>query len=191
MPDLAKMFSELSPIGKSLFIAAFACLLLAFMDRLILGPILTEMKVMDAEIEAKKETVRRNLRIISFNDKIVDEYHQYRDYLDTGERTQEEIVGDLLRKIELFAKQQSISIINIRPGDVQENPVFHTYRTGLECEGTLKDVLAFMNLLEESDYLFQITKYSMVPKSKNGEIVTVNMDISRILITAEDMVFAA
>jgi len=187
MIDVGKFYADLSPLGRGLFVAALICFFMAAMDRLVLGQILSKMKVMDVEIEAKKEEVRRNLRIISFKDRILEEYTGYKDYLDTGEKTQEEIVGALLRKIENFANDQSISILNIRPGDMEENPVFQVYKTGLECEGTLVDLLAFMNHLEESDYLFQITKYSMTPKSKTGEVLKCSMDIERTLITLEEI----
>ncbi|MDD5218592.1 MAG: hypothetical protein PHN49_03025 [Candidatus Omnitrophica bacterium] len=187
MINIGKIYSELSQVGKILLFVAVGIVFLFFMDQLVLGPILTRMKIMDAEIEAKKETIRRNMRILSFKESILKEYASYNEYLDSGEKTQEEIVGALLRKIETLAKQQNISIINIRPGDVIENPVFQEYRTSLECEGTLTDLLTFMNLLEESDYLFQITRYKMSPKSKGAEVIKCEMDIARILITAEEV----
>lgn len=185
MINLGKIYSELNQVGKGLFVAAFVFVFLALMDRLVLGPILSHMKVYDAEIDAKKETIKRNYRILSFRESIMGEYENYSQYLDTGEKSQEEIIGALLRKIETLAKQHSISILNIRPGDVQENPVFQEYKTSLECEGALADMLTFMHMLEESDYLFQITQYAMVPKSKSGDILKCTMDISRTLITDE------
>ncbi len=187
MIDIGKIYSELSAIGRILFVAAFVCIFLALMDQLVLGAIFSHMKILDAEIGAKKETVRRNLRILSFKERILEEYKGYSDYLDTGEKSQEEIIGALLRKIENFAKQHSISILNIRPGDVAENPVFQVYKTGLECEGTLADMLSFMHKLEESDYLFQITRYNLLPKSKSGEVIKCDMDIERTLITSEEV----
>jgi len=188
MVDIGKFYSGLSQIGKGLFIACFLCIFIAAMDLFVLGPILSHMKVMDVEIETQKASLRRNLRIISFKDRILGEYDKYGDYLDSGEKSQEEIIGDLLRKIEHFAKQQHISILNIRPGDVEENPVFQEYKTGLECEGSLQDLLSFMSLLEESDYLFQIIRYNMVPKSRKGAVIKCDMDIARILITSEEFV---
>lgn len=185
MVNIGKIYSELTPIGKVLFVLAMLGIFFATMDRLVLGPILSQMKILDAEIDAKTETVRRNLRILSFEDRIMQEYAQHSEYLDSGSKSQEEIIGALLKKIELFAKQQSISILNIRPGDVVENPVFHEYHTGLECEGPLPALLEFMKALEESDYLFQITKYTMTPKSKTGEIIRCDMSITRFLIAGE------
>ena len=65
------------------------------------------------------------------------------------------------------------------------NPLYKEYLTTIECEGSLSNLLAFMDALEASDFLFRIMSYSMTPKSKTGEVVTGYIKISRILITAE------
>ena len=59
------------------------------------------------------------------------------------------------------------------------------YKTTLECSGKLKDILEFMQALEESDYLFQITKYSLTPKAKGSDVMKCSLSMSRIFITAE------
>ncbi|MFZ5801758.1 MAG: hypothetical protein ACOY3K_01415 [Candidatus Omnitrophota bacterium] len=187
MVDLGKVYADLSPIGRILLIIAAICVFIALMDLIVLGPIVSRLQVLDAEIAAKQETARRNLRILSFEDRIMEEYHMYSDYLDSGARSREEIIGELLKKIEIFAEQQQVSILNVSPGDVKENPVFQEYTTKLKCEGGLEDVLSFMNMLEESDYLFQITHYKFVPKSKKGDILECEMDIARTLIKAESI----
>ena len=50
-------------------------------------------------------------------------------------------LNEVGKEIESIAGQKSITIINIKPGDVQENPVFHEYKTSLECSGKLADLL--------------------------------------------------
>jgi hypothetical protein len=73
------------------------------------------------------------------------------------------------------------------PGELEDKPIYKIYKTTLDFEGVLKDVLVFMNQLEESDNLFQIVRYQMEPKSKAGTQMKCNMDVTRILITEEDM----
>ena len=57
----------------------------------------------------------------------------------------------------------------------------------MDCEGTLTNLLALMNTLEQSDYLFQITRYSLEPKSKGADILKASFDIARYLIPAEPL----
>lgn len=182
---LEKLLSQLTPRGKILLAVTVACVLLMLMDRIVLGPILEQIKQLEVDIEVKKETVKRYRRILSFKSSIIEEYSQYSSYLDSGEKTQEEIVAALLKKMETLAKKQSVTVSNIKPGDVEKSLLYEEYKTGVECEGALSNVLAFMNLLEQSDYLFQIIKYELVPKSKGAEIVKCAMDVSRVLIEAE------
>lgn len=176
---------KLSKKERTLLFVTVGFVSLALLDAFVLGPILSRSHIMDAEIQAKEETIKRNLRIISFRDSIESEYKGYQSYLDSSDKGREEIIGDLLKKIEVIAKDHKIGIINIQPGDMVENPVFQEYKTSLECEGAFADILAFMKDLEVSEFLFKITKYSMIPKSKGGEVLTCTMDISRVFITEE------
>ena len=182
---LGDFYSKLAKREKLVLFAAFFCALTALMDRLVLGPILSQQKLLQAEIDTKVQTIRRNLRILSFKESILKEYAKYRDYLDTGKKSKEEIVSALLREIETIASQKSITISNIQPGDVENNPIMEEYKTSLECTGKLRDILEFMQALEESDYLFQITKYTLTPKSKGSDIMKSSLSMSRVFMTAE------
>ena len=100
---------------------------------------------------------------------------------------QEEIIAALLKKIETLASQQSVTVTNVRPGDVEDKSNFRIYKTSIDCEGKLGNILSFVNLMEQSDYLFQVERYTMSPKSKGSEITKCTFDIARILITAENI----
>lgn len=183
--QIGAFIAKLKPREKMMALIAFAVIFIALMDRLILGPILSQLKVMDAKIETKAEAIKRDKKVSTFRGRIMEEYSKYKNYLDTGEFSQEEIIAALLKKIESLANQQAITIKNIQPGDIEEKPIFQIYKTTIDCEGTLTNMLTLMSLLEQSDYLFEITHFSIGPKSKGADIVKCNMDIARTLIGAE------
>ena len=185
--DLEEIFSKLNSQSRILFIVAVAFVAFAVMDRLMVGPFTSQMKYMEAESKAQKESIRRSKRIVSFRKGILEEYSKYSTYLDTGEMTQEEIIAALLKKIETLASQQTVTVSNVRPGAVEEKPNFRVYKTSIDCEGKLGNILSFINLLEQSDYLFQVERYTMAPKSKGSDITKCTLDIARILITAENI----
>lgn len=187
MQKLREIYSKMSPREKGLFYGAVGALIFMMTDLLVLNPILSEIKVLEAEILAKSQSIQRDMRIISFKDSIVSEYVRYEQHLDSGEKTQEEIIAGLLKKLETVAAQNNIKITNVMPGELEDKPIYKIYKTTLEFEGTLKETLLFMNVLEESDNLFQITRYMIAPKNKSGQSMKTNMDVSRILITAEDI----
>jgi len=184
LKDLYKNFSNRERI---LFYVTIGALVFMMADLLVLGPVLSQISILDGEIKAKSQAIQRDMRIYSFRESIFKEYHHYESYLDSGDRTQEEIIAKLLRKLETLAAANTITITNVMPGELEDKPIYKIYKTSLNFEGTLKDVVTFMNLLEESDNLFQIGRYQLEPKSKTGTQMKCNMDVSRILITAEDM----
>lgn len=185
--NIEEIFSKLEGNGRILFIVAAIFIALAVTDRLMIGPFTSQMNYMKAESKAQQESLRRSKRVVSFRDGILEEYSKYSTYLDTGEMSQEEIIAALLKKIETLASQQSVTVTNVRPGDVEEKPNFKVYKTSIDCEGRLGNVLSFINLLEQSDYLFQVERYTMGPKSKGSDITKCSFDIARILITAENV----
>lgn len=185
--NIEEIFSKLSPQSRVLFIVTVIFVALALMDRLMVGPFTSRMNYMEAESRARKEDIKRSKRIISFREGILQEYGKYSTYLDTGEMTQEEIIAALLKKIETLASQQSVVVTNARPGDVEDKFNYRIYKTSIDCEGKLVNVLSFVNLMEQSDYLFQVERYTMGPKSKGSEITKCTFDIARILISAENI----
>lgn len=185
--NFQEFVSKLTKNEKTLALITGFVIFVALMYGLMVGPVLTKMKLIDTDIAAKREEIRRDRRIISFKDRILEEYAKSNTYLDSTEKNSEEIIAALLKKIENLAKQHTITVKDIRPGDVEVKPQFQIYKTSMDCEGTLPNVLEFMNALEQSDYLFQITRYSIAPKSKGADIMKSTMDIARHLIQAEKL----
>ena len=118
--NIEEIFSKLSGKSRILFIVAATFVALALMDRLMVGPFTSQMETLAAEGKAQKESLRRSKRVVSFREGILQEYAKYSTYLDTGEMTQEQIIAALLKKIETLATQQSVTVTNTRPGDVEE-----------------------------------------------------------------------
>lgn len=181
-----EFYAKLSKNEKLLLLIASCCVILVLMDQLVLGPILSQIKLLDAEIKAKSQTIRRNLRILSFRDSIMSEFSKYSHYFDMGGKSEDEIISNLLKAIEGVAKDKEITISNVKPGDFENNPVFRVYKTSLECMGKLSDLLQFMSALEESDDLFQIERYALTPKSKGSDIMKCSIDVARIFMTLEN-----
>ena len=55
---IGDFYSKLAKREKILFFAAFLFTLIAFMDRFVLGPILQQQKLLQAEIDVKLQTIR-------------------------------------------------------------------------------------------------------------------------------------
>lgn len=184
---LEEMYKKMNQREKIILGVAIFSFVLMLTDLTVLGPIMSKIKILDSDIASKSQAIQRDMRILSFKDSIVSEYKNYETFLDVGDQAQEEIIATLLSKLENLAAQHEIKMTNIMPGEIEEKPIYKVYKTTLDFEGSLRSVLIFMSLLEESDNLFQISRYNMVPKNRSGKMIKVNMDVSRILITAENL----
>lgn len=179
-------FTKLSKNEKVLFVVAFVGLVIVIMDTLVLGPILSQIKVLDVEIVTKSEMIKRDLRLLTFKDGILTQYADYISYMDSGEKSAEEIISSLLKKIETIAIEKSVGISNQQVGEASQGSIFQEYKTSLQGEGTLLNVLGFMHALEQSDYLFRVTKYNLAPKSKGADVIKFTMDMGRVLVMVDD-----
>ncbi len=183
--NVGEFLSKRTKTEKILGFAAAFFIFFAVMQGLVLGPILQKISEIDVQIETTRDEIRRDRRILSFKERIVEEYVKSSNYLDESDRSSEEIIATLLNKIENTAQTHTITVKDIRPGDTEVKPQFKVYKTSLDCEGTLTNLLAFMQDLEQSDYLFQISKYSFAPKSKGADVLKATLDIARYLIPVE------
>ncbi len=185
--NLGEFLSQRTKTEKTLGFATAFVVFFGIMQGVVIGPILTKMNTIDSDISQSRDEIRRDRRILSFKDRILDEYAKSSAYLDSTDTSSEEIIATLLKKIENSARDHSIVVKDIRPGDTEVKPQFKIYKTSMDCEGTLSNLLALMNTLEQSDYLFQITRYSLEPKSKGADILKATLDIARYLIPAEKL----
>ena len=182
-----EFFSQRTKGEKTLGFMTAMIVFGALMYGFVIGPILDKINTIDTDISSTRDIIRRDRRILSFKHRIFEEYSKSNSYLDASQKSSEEIVATLLKKIESVSKDHSITIKDIRPGDTEMKPQFKVYKTSMDCEGTLADLLAMMTTLEQSDYLFQITRYTLAPKSKGADILKATFDIARYLIPAEKL----
>lgn len=185
--DINEFITKRSKREKIVLLVAVSIVGVALMDGLVIGPIASRLKKLDAAIETKKQEVRRDLRILSFSESILEEFEQYRKYFSEFEQTDEEIKAEYLRELEMLARVKEITIIDIETTEMRENPLVSEYQIEMKCEGSLGNVLTYINFLEESNFLFQIQGYELTPKSKDGSVMKVSLSISRLLIMSEDL----
>ncbi|OGW79808.1 MAG: hypothetical protein A3G33_02865 [Omnitrophica bacterium RIFCSPLOWO2_12_FULL_44_17] len=186
MFDQAIAYYQKSPkLTKILFLVASAVVSFAIIYFLVLGPIFSQLNTMSAEIKAKSQTIKQNLRMLSMKNSIMRDNDKVANYLSEGNLSKEEIIAGHLHEVENLANMHQVTINKIESGNIAENPLCKKYEISVDCEGVLSDILAFMNDLEDSEYLFQITNYRLNPKTKQGTVIKAFLGVSRIVVSAE------
>ena len=166
---------------KMVFYAAALVISLVFLDRLMLGPILSKIQYLDEQVKQEETTVKNILRFMSQKDKIMREVQKYESVSSTS-RSQEEDISLLLKEIENIAGKSSVYIVDIKPKGMQTGEFYNQYIVDVSCEAQMEQLLAFMYAVETSVKMLKIDKYSITPKTRGSRTTVCRMTISKLIM---------
>ena len=178
-------FTKLSDQEKKIFYVAIAVVLLMALDRVFLGPVLSRMKSLDVEIAQQKNVIQRDLRFLSYKDRIMKENETLKSYYETKSKTVDEIIAVFLKNLEGMATQSQVNLIKVSPTDSKRKKGYIEYYASLECEGFLENLATFMHAIDTSNDLLKIIKVNMGLKRASGEEILCNMVVAKIIIDSD------
>ncbi|MFH1360024.1 MAG: type 4a pilus biogenesis protein PilO [Candidatus Omnitrophota bacterium] len=181
---IQKFLGKLTPQEKKIFYLAMAFVLVAFFDRLFLGPALSRLSSLEDEIEEQKNVIKRDLRFLLYKDKIIKENMDFSIYYSAGQKTEEEIIAAFLKDIEILASEAKVNLIKVNPSDSRQKRGYVEYYANLECDGTLENVTRFMYLIDTSPTLLKITQVNINPKRASAEEVAVTLAVKKVIVGA-------
>lgn len=183
---IQKFISKLSGKEKKILYATIGVVLMAFMDRLFLGPVTARLSVLDEEIKTQENSIKRDLRFLSYKDRIIKERKLLNKYYVKKMQSEEEIIAAFLKRIEMLASDSKITLVKVTPTESEQKKGSIEYYASLECTGKLKDVVTFMHLIDSSPELLKIIKFSISAKKASPDEVLSSMTVSKIIIEAEN-----
>ena len=178
-------YTKLSEQEKKIFYVAVSIVFLMVLDRAFLGPVLSRMKSLDAEIAQQKSVIQRDLRFLSYKDRILKENETLKSYYENETKTVEEIIAVFLKNLEMMATQSKVNLIKVAPTDSKQKKGYIEYYASLECEGFLENLVTFMHAIDTSDDLLKIIKVDMGLKRASGEEILCNMVVAKIIIDSD------
>jgi len=176
---LYNYLSRLSKREKIILYAAAIVISLLLLDRLIISPVFNRINFLNAEIRAKEQSVKRNVRILSQKDKIIAESEKYASVL-SHDKTEEEEMTSVMKEVENLASKNSVYLIDMKPSAVKTIGQSKQYIVNLGCEAQMGQLVEFMYGIENSKELLTIEKYQIGPKSKDSSVARCGMSISKI-----------
>ncbi len=153
---------------------------LALMDRIIVGPIFSRLKLLDDRIKTQEESIRKNARIVSEKDRVMASVKEYSIYARKA-RSQEEESATLLDEVERLARKTSLYVVDMKPLAMEEDAVSRKYAVDLNCEAQMEQIMNFMYEVESSKGLLVVESFNITPKSKDSSIAKCNMKISSVI----------
>ncbi len=180
---IQQWFVKLSAGERKLFYGAAAFLLLAVIDRSFWGPVRAQLKQVEERIRHEEGNIRQNLRLLAYKKRILEEQDVFSSYFIQKVSSEEEIIAEFLKKIEIMATEANINLIKVTPSEGKQRKGFKEYLASLECAGNMEQLIKFLHLIDGSKDLLRTSKLALLPK-KGSETNEVNatMAITKVLI---------
>ncbi len=186
MGFIQKIISGLSDTGKKLMAVALIVLLVALFDRLLISPTMSKLSSIDQEITKEENVIRQDLRFLRQKDRVIKQAQAYEPFLTEKILSDDEMIAAFLKRLEVMANKANVTIIKVTPSSAVKEEKMSKLQADLECSGNLTDVVNFMHLLEISQDLMKISKYSLGSKKSDTDEVKATMTVVKAVIPAKD-----
>jgi Tfp pilus assembly protein PilO len=178
----------LSAAERKYLVVAVFCVLLALFARLLFWPSAVKLSEIDDSIVKEKNLIRQNLHFLSYKDRIEKEAGSLKDYFTTEVKTEEQVIAEFLRNIELLGTRSDIQISKISPAGQDYQKEFIKYFVSVDCAGSLANVTKFIYAVNNSPELLKVEKMNLGGNAKTSDSVQVSLTISKMIVGADPAV---
>jgi hypothetical protein len=154
-------------------------------DRLFLGPSLDRLNAIDQKIEQEKVTIVRDLQFLNYREKINADNAALDKYFVEKVQDDDIVNAEFLRSLEKLANKSKVSLVKSNPAVSKKAEWHNDYYANVDCSGALKDVMTFMYMVNTSDDLLKVVKFSLTPKRGADDSVTASMAIMKRVVPAK------
>ena len=95
-----------------------AVVLVALLDRLLIGPGLDKLKDLDQEINNQRTSISRDLRFLTYKTKIDKEIDAFRKFIPQKAMAEDDINTDFFSRVEKLANQTNVKLVKSNPGQI-------------------------------------------------------------------------
>lgn len=180
--NIAEFYNKLSDQERKIFYVTIIALVLSFFDMLFLRPVLSRLAELEEDARSTSLAIERDIRFISYHDKIMAEDEAFRLYKTDESKTSEEIISGFLRTVEVMASEVKINLSRVTPADVKTKKGFVQYFANVDCSGKLEDMISFMYRIDSTDNLLKIVRMNMTGNKARKEDVKVEMKLAKLVI---------
>jgi len=177
-----KFYSKLNDQEKKIFFATTLILSLALLDRLFFGPVFQKLKVIDEEISGQEISIKRDLRFLSYKEKIKAESKVFDKYFIKKVLDSDVVNREFLKKVEELASESTVNLVKSNPAEPKKQKDYMEYYVNLDCTGTLENMIKFMHLVNSTEDLLKVIKFNMSPQKGTSNEVNTSMTISKLIM---------
>lgn len=187
---ISKFISGLSANERKILVVASLFVLFALFDRLLVGPSFNRMKELDESIAKEEDTIRHNLRFLDYKKRIVGEAAAFRDFYTQEVRSEDEVIADFLKKMELLASQAQVTLSKISPAGQDPQKDYVKYFVTMDCSGKLESITSLVYAINNAKALIKVEKMSLSSNARSADTVQASLTVSKMIVGADPSVEA-
>ncbi len=170
--------SRKEKIGLSI---AFAFLVMAFLDRLLISPIRARFNALNQQVRISEKQLGSDMRNINQKEFISEEYEQYLPYIRRSGSDEEE-VAKILGEIEALARKSSVYLVDMKPRKPRDVEFYKEYTVEIEAEGYMESLMSFIYQLNTSSQLLRVETLRLNLTKGDSNILSASMLITKVLL---------
>ncbi len=160
---------------KALMIIAGIVALLFIL--LIMRPLKRKTVQLQQKIKLAEAEIKEALSVQAKKDRILKEREAYQKHLIHKSLSEQEIVNNFLKELEIIAQSSGISVVNLSPSESFKETT-NLHYADLRAEGTIEHVLNFLGKLQESNLLIRAERFRLSSKGKDTQTLDLSAKLS-------------
>lgn len=174
-------FTKLNKGEKKIFYLTLLIVLISFLDRLVLGPIVEKIKTFEEEITSAEIEIKKNSGIMAQSERITREEKKFSAYAVQALSDDEEKTS-LLKAIESLASAAAVYLVDVKPSGIKVEGPVKSFMVNVSCEAKMDQLISFMYAIENADMLLQVGAFNLSLKSKSSDVLRCELLIYKIVM---------
>ncbi|MCK4994243.1 MAG: hypothetical protein KAS13_04255 [Candidatus Omnitrophica bacterium] len=175
------MLKKIKPKKKEILLIyiTVGVLVSLFFDRFFLPGVQSRFKGSHDRMTREELRLKRNLRIQSRKDEILEEYEFCKLYLGNRSANENQIVAELLKEVETIVTAAGGIVVNLNPNDEPRGfEYYRKYSVEFRLEVSFEEMLEFLDKVRKSKFLIKLDRLVVVEMNKQASILRVDGVVS-------------
>ena len=147
----------------------------------VIRPLTKRIKRVQQDVRLAEAKVRNSLTVQNRKEEIVAEYGKYKLYLTQAGTSERQRVGSFLKELERISQEANLSVTSLNPQKVKDQDNSLLYSADFKAEGDIEEILFFFSKIQESKLLVKVDKFSLSPKDRAANILSLDAKIGMSL----------
>lgn len=178
---MAGFWNRLSKKERTGLTFALGILLIAGLDRLIIGPIKGRFSKVNQQIKISEKQLGHDLRNVHLKEQIEKEFEKYVEYVERSGSDEEEL-AKILKEIQSLTDSANVYLATTKPQPPKSVDFYKEYSVEIETEGEIEQITKFLHSINVSPQLLRVERLRISNKEEEAKTLKTSMLITKVLV---------